>query len=387
MNNSVSRIGILGGGQLARMSLPAARKLGISVTVLDPTPDCPAAQAGANQITSSYINPHAIHQLAAVSDVLTVELEHVDAETLTALAAEGKAVIPRPDVLQIIQNKFRQKQVLAEAGVPVAQAYRVSSVAEIQRYFGELGSPIHLKAAFGSYDGKGNYVVRTPEDAREGWNALNGDNRELYVEQDVPFIKELAMMAVSRKGGKATQLYPLVETVHENNICHLVMAPAMVTEDVRKKAEMIVQQVLQALGSSGIYGIELFFLEAKDGAPSILVNEIAPRPHNSGHYTIEACQTSQFENFLRVVSGKELGSSSLRASVKAATMINILGDREGSVETQGIDEVSKWPGVTVHLYGKQTVKPGRKMGHITVCAESVERSRQIAQEARSHIII
>lgn len=371
-------VGIIGGGQLGRMMVEASRKLDLKIIILEPTENPPAVQVGAEQIVGTLTDSEKIKELAEKSDFLTWEIEHINTEVLEKLETQGFKINPSPKTLAKIKDKYLQKEFLKDNGIPTAPYKKVESVVEIKSAAEELGLPLILKTRFGGYDGRGNFVIRSWEDLEEGFDTLGGV--DLYVEGFVDFEKELAVMAARDKDGNI-KTYPVVETIHENNILQVTLAPAPIAEDLRKRAEEFAKKVMEHLEGAGVFGIEMFL--TKNG--EILVNEIAPRVHNSGHYTVEACITSQFENQLRAVSEMELGETDMK--VGAAVMINILGDRSGVAEVAGIEEAEKLGNVFVHIYGKKDVKPERKMGHLTIVGDNLEEVLEKANKARSLIRI
>lgn len=372
------RLGIVGGGQLGRMLALAAKPLGFRVTVIDPTPQSPAGQVADEQIVADYEDEAAIRELGGKVDFLTFEIELANAAVLEELAAAGVAVNPSARSLGIIRDKLAQKQFLSERGLPVAAFEQVRDRADIMKATERFGWPVVLKARVGGYDGRGNAVIRRPDEIDGAMAKLAG--RDLYVEQWVPFVKELAVVSARSFDGTIAT-YPVVETEHKNNICHIVKVPAAIPETVRAAAESLGASVMRELGGAGVYGIEMFL--TAEGR--VLVNEIAPRVHNSGHLTIEANRTSQFEQHVRAVSGLPLGSTELM--VPAAAMINILGDRAGDASVEGLADALAEPGVAVHLYGKVQTRPERKMGHITAVAGTVDEALRKVRAARDHITI
>ena len=372
------RIGIVGGGQLGRMLAQAARGMGFTTIVLDPTPRGPAAQVADRELVGDFKNADAVRELAKEVDLLTFEIESANAEALHELAKQGMPVHPSAQTLAIIKDKLAQKTFLRKAGIPVADFMGVESVEDIHAAGKKFGYPFLLKARFDAYDGRGNALIKSISDIEEGMKKLEG--RKLYVEKFVPFSKELAVVAVRGMSGEVAT-YPVVETIHRNNICHIVIAPAQIPQEAQVRAGKLAAQVLEKLGGVGVFGIEMFL--AKNG--DVLVNEIAPRVHNSGHHTIEACDVSQFENHIRAVTGLDIGST--RMKVPAAVMVNILGERSGKAEVTGLEEALKIPGVAVHVYGKLETRPERKMGHITATGKTVEEALEKATRARKHITI
>lgn len=368
-------IGIVGGGQLGRMLTEAALPLGFRVVVVDSGPDCPAKQVGAEQILGDLYDAAALAELSERADFITVEIEHLDANLLDKAAAGGKPVNPSPKTIRLIQDKLAQKRFLQEAGIPVAPFVEITDRASAEQALQNFGGKMLLKSRRGAYDGRGNAVVASTKEIGPALEQLGND---IYAEGFVPFKKELAVMvARDMKGNVAT--YPVTETIHERNICVETLTPAPVDEAVADQAARFAKEVAEHLEGAGVFGIEMFLT----GDGRILVNEIAPRVHNSGHYTIEGCVTSQFEQHIRAITGMELGSTDLK--VPAAVMVNILGERDGPTEVKGLKEAEALPGVSVHLYGKSPTKIDRKMGHITVTGATVAEARERADQARKLI--
>lgn len=364
-------VGVLGGGQLGRMLAASASLLNVDVIILDSGESAPAKQIlsprnpSLAHIDGSFSDPAKIRELARRADVLTVEIEHVDVRVLEEIESEqGIAIHPSPSTIKVIQDKFVQKSHLRDQGCPVSEFIPVDSTVEsIQQCARTLGLPFILKSRTLAYDGRGNYVVREVGDAVEALKALG--NRPLYAEKWVPFTREIAIMVVRTTQGEVLS-YPVVETVHKNNICHLVFAPLRSSDpSVAENSQRIAESAVKTFQGAGIFGIEMFLME--DG--SIYINEIAPRPHNSGHYAIEACETSQFENHLRAVLSLPLGSTALK--VPSAAMLNIIGASSSMDEIRTFASTALTvPGCAVHLYGKSDCRKGRKMGHVTVVGDS-----------------
>lgn len=359
-------LGIAGGGQLARMLAEAAHGLGLRVVVLDPTPNSPAAQVADSQLLGDYKDGGKILQFAGMCDAMTFDIESVNAEALKELSARRFPVHPTPTTLSIVQDKLKQKQFLTARNIPVAPFADISDAAS-------LGYPQVIKARSGGFDGRGNALVASPEEIPAAMHKLK--HAPAYAEQFVRFEKELAIVAARTADG-SIEVYPLVETIHKNHICQEVLAPAWVADDVVRKAHDVAQKVLASFDGAGVFAIELFLVDG-----SILVNEIAPRVHNSGHFSIEACETSQFENHVRAVMGMPLGPTKMK--VPAAAMVNILGERSGKAEPKGIAEAEALGGVKVHIYGKMDTRPERKMGHITAVADTLTEAKEKAEKART----
>jgi 5-(carboxyamino)imidazole ribonucleotide synthase len=374
-----TRIGIIGGGQLGLMLGEAARAMGFAgVTVLDPTPQCPASSV-ADQIVGSLKDPQLLRLLAERSDILTYEIEHINTEALRALQSEGinSKIYPSPDLLTIIQNKYQQKEFLVQHAIPVAPFLSIDTRADLDHAIQTWGYPLVLKAKKDAYDGRGNARINQAEDIEAALEKL-GD-RELYVEQCIDLEKELGLMIARNAQGESVS-YPVVEMIHPRDICQTVLAPASITEAQRYQAQEIACQAIDALSGIGIFGVELFL----DKADNIWLNEIAPRPHNLGHYTIEACQTSQYVQHLRAVTNLHLTSTAML--YPASVMENILGTRDGPADPKWSHDYDH-EHVFVHLYGKRETKIDRKMGHITVVGDNLARVYQQAKEARAALSI
>ncbi|MGG4492828.1 5-(carboxyamino)imidazole ribonucleotide synthase [Brevibacillus reuszeri] len=357
-----STIGILGGGQLGRMIALAGRAMGYRFVTMDPTEDAPCAQAADRQIVASYDDVNAAMQLAAVSDVISYEFENVDAQVAEVL--ESQAYVPQGSrLLRITQNRIREKTAIREIGIPVAPFCVVNSLEDLQEAVRELGLPAVMKTATGGYDGKGQWVLRSEAELAEAYETLAKAGTELIVEQFIPFQMELSVIAARNPAGELA-VFPTAENIHEENILHLSIVPARVSDEVKKRAEEIARTVVEKLDVVGLIAVELFLTEDNQ----LYVNELAPRPHNSGHYTMDACVTSQFEQHVRAVCNLPLGSTELLSPV---VMVNILGEHLQPV----IDCIDKLPrSAKLHLYGKAESKVKRKMGHINVLAPTVEEA-------------
>ena len=370
------RIGIVGGGQLGRMLGIAAKRLGFTVIVLDPNPDSPAGQVVDRQIVGHYADAEAIRRLAAEVDWLTFEIEHTDATVLEEIS-RSIPVNPAPKTLCTIQDKFAQKEFLKEFRVPVAESRPVDGREGLLTAIETFGLPVLLKARFDAYDGRGNVLIRDLSEIDAAFEKLGG--RRLYCERFVPFEKELAVVAARSVDG-AVATYDVVETIHRNNICHMVLAPAEIDSEVVDKARAVVEKVMTRLAGAGVFAIELFLSEGGD----IFVNEIAPRVHNSGHYTIEACVTSQFEQQIRAIAGLPLGSTEQHTP---AVMVNLLGGTRHPRWPTGLAEALAIPNVSVHLYGKAESRFERKMGHVTATGATLSLARERAERAHERIAV
>jgi len=376
------RVGILGGGQLGRMTAEAAVGLEIEIVILEREAGSPAGQVVGpeHEIVGDWRDEAARRALAARVDLITLESEFVAADALQWFVDRGTPVRPGPHTLRIVQDKLRQKETLAAAGLPVPPFRPVRSPDDLLAAGAELGWPLVLKARRLGYDGRGNAAVESPAQAAAAIARLAGSADpadgplDLYAEAFVPFAGELAVMVVRGLDG-AQAAYPVVETVQQNHICHEVVAPARVPEAVAERARALALQAAAAVEAVGVVGVEMFWLA--DG--TVLLNELAPRPHNSGHYTIEACRTSQFANHLRAVLGWPLGPTAMVAP--AAAMVNLLGTRQGPACPRGVEEAQAVPRTFLHLYGKREVRVGRKMGHVTALGDTPEEALARARQA------
>lgn len=371
-------VGIVGGGQLGRMLTDAAHNLGFYVIVLDPTENCPASQVADEHILGSFKDKDKIHELAKVSDYITFEIESANAEALDELVASGKSVRPSPQTLKIIKDKFEQKVFLRNKNIPVSDFALIDNEDDCKKQGEIFGYPFLLKARFDAYDGRGNYVIKSEADISDAFNTLSKST--LYAERFVPFVKELSVVSARDTHGTIVS-YPVVETVHKNNICHIVRSPAPIEKEIKDKAEEIAQKTLDVLGGVGVFACEMFLTQEGD----ILINEIAPRVHNSGHHTIEGFSVSQFEQHIRAITGMPLEQP--KPNTEASVMVNILGEREGDVQLEGVEEACTLGGVSVHIYGKLETRKERKMGHITVIGDSLEEVEDKAIKARKTINI
>ncbi|WP_255680932.1 5-(carboxyamino)imidazole ribonucleotide synthase [Natrinema sp. DC36] len=354
-------IGVVGGGQLGRMLAEAAAPLGVEVVVLDPTPDCPAAPVARDQIVAGFDDEAGIRELASRADILTFEIELADQDVMERVSDDtGTPVHPKPSTLETIHDKLVQKRELEDAGVPVPPFRAVEDADDIRGAIDDYGAPVMLKARTGGYDGRGNVPVESKADAADALESVAGP---AMVESFVDFEREVSVIAV--KGEDEIATFPIGENVHEDEILRETVVPARSSEDITERAHAVARDVLEVMDGRGVYGIELF--ETREG--EILLNEIAPRPHNSGHWTIEGAQSSQFEQHARAVLGWPLGSTKLRSPT---VLTNLLADvdEEGRAELSDIDRILETPAAHLHWYGKRQARPLRKMGHVTVSGET-----------------
>ncbi|ONK80388.1 uncharacterized protein A4U43_C01F17120 [Asparagus officinalis] len=361
-------VGILGGGQLGRMLCQAASQMGIKVLTLDPLENCPASSLSHQHIVGNFNDGSAVLEFAKRCGVLTVEIEHVDVDALKKLEQQGVDCEPKASTIRIIQDKYIQKVHFSHHGIPLPDFMQIDNLKSAEGAGDLFGYPLMIKSRKLAYDGRGNAVAHSKEELSSSVKVLGGYDRGLYVERWTEFVKELAVI-VGRGRDGSISCYPVVETIHRDNICHIVEAPADVPESVKKCAMDVAQKAVSSLGGAGVFAVELFL--TKDG--KVLLNEVAPRPHNSGHHTIESCYTSQYEQHLRAVTGLPLGDPSMKTP--AAIMYNILGEDEGEpgfyIAHQLTRRALSIPGASVHWYDKPEMRKQRKMGHITIVGPSM----------------
>lgn len=369
-----STIGVLGGGQLGRMLALSGSHMGYRFVTLDPTPDAPCGQVADRQIVAAYDDREAAGQLAALADVITYEFENVDAEVADML--ERASYVPQGSrLLHTTQHRLREKRAIEAAGVPVAPYAQITSLEELTQAVERFGTPCVLKTCTGGYDGKGQWVIRSADECAPAFEALSQAGTELVLEKFIRFERELSVIAARNPRGEA-KAFPAAENIHVDNILHLSIVPARTTETVKRKAEELAVRLAERLEVVGLLAVEMFLTE--DG--ELYVNELAPRPHNSGHYTIEACRTSQFEQHVRAVCNLPLGSTELKSP---AVMVNVLGEHvEPLLEwMSGQKEEPSGLAVKVHLYGKKEAKAKRKMGHVTVLTDDTAKALAWVEKA------
>jgi 5-(carboxyamino)imidazole ribonucleotide synthase len=364
------RLGILGGGQLAKMTAAAAAQFGCEVVVLERQEDFPAHSVDTHAVIGDWNDPADLLELAPLVDVVTLENEFVDTGALAVLQDNRHVLWPSAATIALVQDKLRQKEAFAGAGLPVPRFADAPTPDAVRRF----GLPAVLKKRRNSYDGKGNATVRTVDDLPGAWAKLDGDANALYVEELCDFTMELAIIGTRAHDGSAAR-YPVVETVNREHICHVVKVPAAVPGGVAETMDDLACRAVAAIGGVGSFGMEAFLM----GDRRVLINEIAPRVHNTGHYTIEACACSQFENHVRAVLGWPLGSTALLAP--AAAMVNLLGYADGPGTPHGLADALGVPGAHVHVYGKTRSARGRKMGHVTALGVTAEQALAVAQRA------
>jgi 5-(carboxyamino)imidazole ribonucleotide synthase len=367
------RLGILGGGQLGRMFIQDAIAFDVAVHSLDPDKNAPCKEIANEFTVGSLTDYDTVMNFGADKDVLTIEIENVNIDALKELEKQGKKVFPQPNVIEIIQDKGLQKQFYADKNIPTAPFTLHQSKEEL--IASNPVFPFVNKLRKGGYDGKGVQIIKSQSDLENVFDAPS------IIETMIPFEKELSVIVARNERGQ-TVVYPTVECEFSPtaNLVEFLFSPADVTNEIEENAKSIALEVINQLGMVGILAVEFFLL--KDG--SLLVNEIAPRPHNSGHHTIECNITSQFEQHMRSVLNLPLGSTKM---IQSGVMINLIGEPnfEGNVFYEGIDDILDMEGVHIHLYGKSTTKPNRKMGHITITSEDIEVAKSTARKVQKMI--
>nr|CAN83526.1 hypothetical protein VITISV_024806 [Vitis vinifera] len=361
-------VGVLGGGQLGRMLCQAASQMAIKVIVLDPLENCPSSSISNYHMVGSFDDSATVQEFAKRCGILTVEIEHVDVATLEKLEQQGVDCQPKASTIRIIQDKYLQKVHFSRHAIPLPEFMQIDDLESAKRAGDLFGYPLMIKSKRLAYDGRGNAVAKSEVELSSAVTALGGYEHGLYIEKWAPFVKELAVI-VARGRDNSILCYPVVETIHKENICHIVKAPADVPWKIRRLATDVAYKAVSSLEGAGVFAVEMFL--TIDG--QILLNEVAPRPHNSGHHTIESCYTSQFEQHLRAVVGLPLGDPSMKTP--AAIMYNLLGEDEGeagfSFANKLIGKALRIPGASVHWYDKPEMRKQRKMGHITIVGPSM----------------
>ena len=363
-------LGIIGGGQLGMMITEAAKKMPEHISkiiVIDPVENCPAAQVGAEQILADFKDKNAIISLADKSDIITYEIESGDSEVLKSVE-KNTEINPSPETLSIIQDKFLQKSFLLKNNIPVPDFMEIKNIEEIQEGLKEFGYPALLKSRRDAYDGRGNFKINSENEIQKAYDYFKG--QKLLLEKYVPFKMEVSVIA-SRNTKGQIKTYPLVENIHQENILRETIAPARVSEKITKNAENIANMTMDVLKGAGVFGIEMFVTQDDE----IVINEIAPRVHNSGHHTLQSSKTSQFEQHLRAILGLDLGDTTLECP---AVMYNILGSK--SFEGKYIPIDLSEHNVFLKMYGKEISKPSRKLGHINLVAKDNETIEQLLEK-------
>ena len=364
------KLGIIGGGQLGMMITEAAKKMPEQISktiVLDPTENCPAAQVGAEQIVGDFKDKNAIIKLAEKSDIITYEIESGNTDVLKSVENIVE-IEPSPETLRVIQDKFLQKTFLKKNNIAVPEFGEITDISDLEEKLKRFGFPALLKARRDAYDGRGNFKINSSKEIKKAYEYFK--NQKLMLEKFVPFKMEVSIIAARNTKGQI-KTYPLVENIHEENILRQTIAPARVSETVSKKAEEIAITTMDVLNGAGVFGIEMFVTKNDE----ILINEIAPRVHNSGHHTLQSTETSQFEQHIRAILGLNLGNTKI---LHPTIMYNVLGTKsfEGEYKPITLSE----PNTFLKMYGKKISKPMRKLGHFNLIGENRETIEQLLQK-------
>jgi len=372
----MKRVGVIGGGQLAWMMADAAQKLGIELVVQTPSGGDPAVSIAQEIVFAAVDDANATEILAKKCDVITFENEFVNLDALSVLEKQGVCFRPRLNALTPLLDKYHQRCYLRDLGLAVPQFFAVEETENLKSQIEYLGFPVVLKSRRHGYDGQGTFIIKdsaTLEAKLSHETITKTANQSLFLlEEFVPFVKELAVIAARSLDGEIV-IYPVVETQQEQQVCRRVIAPAEISPDGVAQIEAIAHTLLNSLQVVGVFGIELFL--SADG--KVLVNEIAPRTHNSGHFSLDACETSQFEQQLRAVCGLSLGNPSLQSP--GAVMVNLLGYENSDSDYQNQrQQIAEIPQAHIHWYGKTQSRPGRKLGHVTVLLDNQNREQAIA---------
>lgn len=374
-NHQNKILGILGGGQLGRMLIQAAINYNVDIHILDPDPEAPCKHLSSRFTQGDLKDFDTVYQFGNSCDVISIEIEHVNTAALRQLEKEGKKVFPQPHIIELIQDKRKQKQFYQSHGIPTSEFILTENKADVAKNMGFL--PAVNKLGKEGYDGRGVQLLRKKEDLEKAFNAPG------LLEKYIDFEKELAVIVARNEHGELKTFPPVECAFHpEHNLVEFLFSPAEISDGLSQKAQDTAIDVIQKLGMVGLLAVELFV--TKEGG--ILVNEIAPRPHNSGHHTIEANFTSQFEQHLRAVMGMPLGYTGIRS---AAAMVNLLGEDgySGEAWVEGLHNILAEKGVYVHLYGKKLTKPFRKMGHITILEENMDVLKEKALKIKETVKI
>ncbi len=376
-----AKIGVIGGGQLGRMLAFEAKRMGYELITLDPKENCPTAQVCDKQIVGSLYDASQIRELAKSCDVVTYEFEFLDAEVLCQLEEEGYKIYPSGRTLKKIQNKYIQKSVFREAKLPVPKFLKIGSIDELEKGIEELGLPAVLKHCTGGYDGKGNIVINNKAQLRIIEKEIPLEKEDFMLEKFINFKCEISM-AVARNIHGQMEYFPVGENTHEESILKFTKVPASIESNIEEEAKKVVGKIMEVFDDIGLFCVELFITDDNQ----IYINEVAPRPHNSAHYTIEACTTSQFEQQLRAITGLPLGSTRL---ISPVVMANLLGENKtnGEFKIEGLDKILQEEGTYFHFYGKSFVDFKKKIGHITILDKSLEKAEEKAKSVLKDIKI
>jgi 5-(carboxyamino)imidazole ribonucleotide synthase len=367
----MKRIGVIGGGQLAWMMASAAKKLGVSLRVQTPQKTDPAAPLASEVILAAIADANGTAQLAEICDVITFENEFVDLEALSQLEQQGVCFRPKLSALAPLLDKYDQRCYLKDIGLPVPKFMAFDANQSATELTSEIGWPLVMKARRHGYDGQGTVILQDASEFESTWQNAIG-RPSVLIEEFVPFDQELAIIAARSHSGEVS-IYPIVQTQQENQVCRRVIVPAEISANLVTQCEQIAERLLNSLDAVGIFGIELFLTRDRQ----LLVNEIAPRTHNSGHFSQNGAKTCQFEQHLRAVAGLPLGSTALTGT--GALMVNLLGYENSHDDYQAKrQQLAQIPGAQVHWYGKTESRPGRKLGHVNVVIDSSSNNESIS---------
>ncbi len=369
-------LGILGGSEIAKMLAQAAAKWHIKTVIFAPEADLPAQQVTPHYVVGDYHDETLVREFAAQCDVITLDNDTVDVETLRQLEALGKSVYPKPETIASVQDKLTQKRTLQAANLAVPRFLPVQMATDVMQAIEAFGFPVMLKARRGSHDGSGNMLIHRSADLPTALEKLQ--HHDLMAEEFISFVRELAVV-VARGGNGDIRLYPVLEILQQDYTCHIVLCPAGIEETTALKALEMAQHAVESINGIGVFGVELFELENGD----LLINEICPYPPNAGYLTIEGIITSQFENHIRAVMGLPLGDVDQIAP--ATAMVNMLAQRHSIPHADILKDVLAIGGAHIHWYGKPQAQPGRKMGHITVLGYTADGAEKVGRLALSKI--
>jgi len=368
-----STLGMLGGGQLGRMFTIAARTMGYEVIVLDPDKSSPAGKLATEHLCADYLDQSALNSISSRCDAVTTEFENVPASSLEALA-KTSPVRPGAQAVTITQDRIHEKTSLKDNGFPTAPFAIIKSLEDLEQGIKAIGQPAILKVSRFGYDGKGQFTINKESDVQQGWEALNTE--ACVLEQRMPLDIEVSVVLARGLNGEVST-YPVAENVHENGILEISIVPARINQDLQNRVTEMAKLIARTLDYVGVMAVEFFISDGE-----LLVNEIAPRPHNSGHYTLDACVTDQFEQQVRAISGLVLGDTALLSPV---VMINMLGDIWHGGKAPKWQKLLDHPNVKLHLYGKQEARPGRKMGHFNVLAANLDDALSLADDLKNQL--
>ena len=372
-------IGIIGGGQLGKMIAQEAKRMSLKIIILDPSNDCPASTICDRLIIGDFKDEEKIYELANESDIITYEIELANSTALRNLELKKYPIYPSPKTLKIIQNKLRQKTFLQENKIPVTNFRKIESKQDLISFIKKFGFPVVIKASEDSYDGRGNFLISSEKQIDQGYSYFL--NKEKLAEKFVHFTNEISVLVARNKSGE-TMSFPVAENIHYDNILDTTIVPARISNKVKLDAKKLAEKIANHMNDVGIFGIEMFVTKKNE----VLINEIAPRPHNSGHYTIEACSVSQFEQHIHSILNFPLARPEL---IRPVVMKNILGPPGlcGNYMIRGLKNFFSIPGVKLHIYGKRITMPKRKLGHIIATGSSIDEALQRANKSKNSIDI